>query len=73
MLHVLGPSPVWRHDGAAHALPNILPGWIVAFLAVQGDWVARERLLALLWPDAASADAQHSLRVNLHRVRILLG
>jgi DNA-binding SARP family transcriptional activator len=72
MLHLLGPAPVWRRDGAVHPLPNTLPGWTVAFLALRGDRVARERLCALLWPDAPTADAQHSLRVDLHRVRALL-
>jgi predicted ATPase len=72
MLHLLGPAPAWRRDGAVHPLPNTLPGWTVSFLALQGDWVARERLCALLWPDAPTADAQHSLRVDLHRVRALL-
>jgi predicted ATPase len=76
MLRLLGPAPAWLCRGgtpdAALPLPNTLPGWTVAFLAVQGDWVAREHLLALLWPDAASTAAQHSLRETLRRVRGLL-
>ncbi len=72
MLHLLGPSPAWRTSDQVHALPNTLPGWTIAFLAADGDWVARERMMALLWPEAASAEAQHNLRVNLHRARSLL-
>jgi DNA-binding SARP family transcriptional activator/tetratricopeptide (TPR) repeat protein len=72
MLHLLGSSPAWRTGGVAQALPNTLPGWTVAFLAIQGDWVARERLAALLWPDAAPAEALHNLRMDLLRVRALL-
>ena len=72
MLHLLGASPAWRDGDAAHALPDTLPGWTLAFLALSGDWVSRERLLTLLWPDAAAAKAQHSLRVDLHRARAVL-
>ena len=71
VLRLLGP-PQWNLPGVQHDLPNTLPGWTIAFLAVQGDWVARDRLLALLWPDATTAEAHHSLRVNLHRARIVL-
>jgi predicted ATPase/DNA-binding SARP family transcriptional activator len=72
MLYLLGPSPAWRLAEVTHALPNTLPGWTIALLAIEGDWISRERLLTLLWPEAASAEAQHSLRVNLHRVRAVL-
>jgi predicted ATPase/DNA-binding SARP family transcriptional activator len=72
MLHLLGASPAWRETEVTHALPNTLPGWTIAFLALHGDWVSRERLLTLLWPDAAAAEAQHNLRVDLHRARGVL-
>lgn len=72
MLSLLGPAPGWRAGDASNALPNTLPGWTIALLALHGDWIARDRLLALLWPDAAPAEAQHNLRVDLHRVRQLL-
>jgi DNA-binding SARP family transcriptional activator len=72
VLRLLGPSPAWLGDAGAQPLPNTLPGWTVALLALTGDWIARERLLGLLWPDAATAEAQHNLRVDLHRVRVVL-
>lgn len=72
MLHLL-QTPRWLVPGAQHDLPATLPGWIVAFLALQGDWVSRDRLLVLFWPDAGSAEAHNSLRANLHRARQLLG
>lgn len=72
MLTLLGASTGW-HDGASlRPLPDTLPGWTIAYLAVAADWVPRERLCALLWPQAAAAEAQHSLRVNLHRMRGVL-
>jgi DNA-binding SARP family transcriptional activator len=72
MLKLLGTSPGW-HDGARlQPLPDTVPGWTIAYLAVAADWVPRERLCALLWPQAAAAEAQHSLRMNLHRMRGVL-
>lgn len=72
MLKMLGTSPGWRDGVAFQALPDTLPGWTIAYLAVAADWVPRERLCALLWPQAAAAEAQHSLRMNLHRIRGVL-
>lgn len=72
MLTLLGTSPGWRDGRAFQPLPDTLPGWTIAYLAVAADWVPRERLCALLWPQAAAAEAQHSLRMNLHRMRGVL-
>jgi predicted ATPase/DNA-binding SARP family transcriptional activator len=71
MLHLLD-TPHWRQGESRWDLPDTLPGWTLAFLSVQRDWVARERLCTLIWPDAGVAEAQHSLRVNLYRVRAIL-
>jgi DNA-binding SARP family transcriptional activator len=60
-----GPSrTVDLHDG--------LPGYLIVFLAFRGDWVARDALAGMFWPDRANADALHNLRANLHRARALL-
>ncbi len=71
MLRLLD-RPHWEHGGKRFDLPCTLPGWIIALLAAHGDWVARDRLFALLWPDAETAEAQLNLRVNLHRARQFL-
>ena len=71
MLHLLD-TPHWRRGESRGELPNTLPGWTIAFLSVQRDWIARERLCTLIWPDAGAAEARHSLRVNLYRVRAVL-
>jgi DNA-binding SARP family transcriptional activator/tetratricopeptide (TPR) repeat protein len=55
-----------------HELPASVPGALLAYLATRGEWVARETLLALIWPERSDADAQHNLRVTLHRMRQLL-
>lgn len=72
MLRLLGASPGWFGGTSVHALPDTLPGWTIAYLALAADWVPRERLCALLWPQAAAAEAHHSLRMNLHRIRGIL-
>jgi len=41
--------------------------------AARGRFVPRERLLGLLWPDAATADARHSLVESLSVIRRELG
>lgn len=71
-LSLLGPPRVLTDSGAAHELPDALPGYLLAYLGARGDWVAREELATLLWPDAPAEQAQHNLRVNLNRLRGLL-
>jgi DNA-binding SARP family transcriptional activator len=68
LLCLLG-SPHLRAGGRRHELPASAPGLLLACLAMQGDWVPRERLVALFWPHAPEADAQRQLRVTLHRAR----
>jgi len=55
-----------------HDWPDSLPGYLTAYLAWRADWLSRESLAGLLWPERTDADAQRSLRVNLHRVRNVL-
>src|SRR5215510_5879361 len=71
MLRLL-QTPGWSTPGAQHDLPPTVPGWVVAFLALQGDWIGRERVAALFWPDAGNDEALNNLRVNLHRTKQLL-
>jgi hypothetical protein len=53
-------------------LPDTLPGYLLTYLGARADWVAREHLAVLFWPDAAEIEAQRNLRVNLNRLRGLL-
>src|SRR6478672_5759174 len=62
----------WRADSRSASLPDSLPGYLVAYLAYRGDWVGRESLVELFWPDRQESEALHNLRSNLHRVRRLL-
>jgi len=69
---VLLGSPHLRRAGARIDLPDALPGYLVAYLATRGDWVLREEIAVLLWPEAAESEAQNNLRVNLTRLRLHL-
>lgn len=62
-------TPHLAHGVARFELPANVPGLLLACLGMQGDWVPRERLMTLFWPDASETDAQHHLRVTLHRAR----
>jgi DNA-binding SARP family transcriptional activator len=67
-LHLLD-TPHFTVSTARAGLPASVPGLLLAYLSQQNDWVGRDTLLALFWPDAAAAEAQHNLRVGLHRAR----
>ena len=69
MLRLLD-SPHWDDaDGRRVELPATLPLWLIAYLVVRADWVPRTQLAAVFWPDRGDEEAQHNLRVNLHRVK----
>ncbi len=73
LLTLLG-TPRWHAAaGARHDVPDNLPGYLLVHLAHRGDWIGRETLAGLFWPDRSDDDAQHNLRANLCRVRGLLG
>jgi DNA-binding SARP family transcriptional activator len=44
---------------------------LLAYLAYSSDWVSREKLAYLFWPDTSTQKAQQNLRQLLHRVRSL--
>lgn len=70
-LHLLD-TPHLRFADRRLDLPDSLPGYLLAYLSVRADWVARESIAALFWPDAGQEESQHNLRVNLNRLRSLL-
>jgi predicted ATPase/DNA-binding SARP family transcriptional activator len=67
-LSLLGP-PVLRADGAETPLPRDKRLHLLAFLAVHGDWVDRDRLADLFWPRATGGASRRNLRQLLVRVR----
>jgi len=72
MLYLLS-SPAWAsQDQEPRPLPLTLPAALLVVLATQGDWLSREQLALVFWPDAAPSDALHHVRITLHRSRALL-
>ena len=66
-------SPVWAPQGQEpRPLPLTLPAALLLVLATEADWLSRERLALVFWPDATPADARHHVRITLHRSRALL-
>jgi len=71
-LQLFGAPGLVSQGVRLHDLPDSLPGYLTAYLAWRSDWLSRESLAGLLWPERNDADAQRNLRVNLHRVRSAL-
>ena len=67
-LHLLD-APSLEGVGGRFGLPSSVPGVLLAYLGQRGDWVGRDTLQALFWPEASTGDVQHNLRVALHRAR----
>jgi DNA-binding SARP family transcriptional activator/Tfp pilus assembly protein PilF len=71
-LQLFGTPGLVSQGVRLYDLPDSLPGYLIAYLAWRADWLSRESLAGLLWPERTDADAQRNLRVNLHRVRSTL-
>ncbi len=67
-LQLVGTAQL-RWGGFCAELPDAAAGYLLAVLGTRGDWVEREELAALFWPQASAEDAQRNLRVNLNRLR----
>lgn len=70
MLHLLGP-PHLDDEGRRLEIAPSKPAALALYLAVHGDWIDRERLVAVFAPDTDEAAARHHLRVLLNRLRRL--
>lgn len=68
-LQLLGCPRLLRGGAVVADLPDTLPGYLVAYLAARDQWVPRDELAALLWPQDGDAVAHNNLRVNLARLR----
>lgn len=58
-------------SGRAELLHAHKPVLLLVYLACRGDWVSRDELTGLFWPDSDEAGARHNLRSLLHRARRL--
>jgi DNA-binding SARP family transcriptional activator len=60
-------------DGKPVRFPTRKALALLAYLVAADEAQSRETLMALLWPDSATASAQASLRSALNRLRMALG
>ena len=67
-LRLLGPPRAW--DGVSWMdLPLRQSLLLGAFLAHRDDWVGRDEVLALFWPDEAESTARHNLSQLVYHCR----
>lgn len=60
--YVVGDTVAFKSDKRYQCL---------GYLAFKGDWVARDELAYLFWPDVGTSDARHRLRQLVKRMRAL--
>ncbi len=70
MLRLFG-TPQYELNGVQLEIAPTKPAALALFLAVQGDWVDRERLMLMFAPDLMESAARHHLRVLLNRTKQL--
>ena len=70
LLRLLGTAQLETPEGRTD-LPNERASWLIAYLGSREDWVSREEILEVFWPDADEPAARNNLRQLLHRIRKL--
>lgn len=73
VLRLRGTVAVRDGLGRVQPLPGGRGTELLVLLAVEGDWVSRDRLGALFWPDHAPSGARRNLRKVLHRLQVPAG
>lgn len=61
--------PAVAHEGTWTPFRNERRFQLLAYLAVAGDWVGRDRLVALLWPELDEGKARRNLRKTVFQAR----
>lgn len=67
-LVLLGP-PAVEYDGESSPFLDERRFQLLAYLAISGDWIERDRLAGLLWPEHDAAAARRNLRKIVFRAR----
>lgn len=70
LLRLLGAPALNHADGTLVFAPE-RRFQLLALLAHRGEWMSRERLAALFWPDHSAEAARRNLRKVLHRLHEL--
>lgn len=66
-------TPAWNPGGISPIeLQPTVPSAMLVVLGTSGDWVSRDTLALVFWPDAPRTEALHHVRINLHRAKTLL-
>lgn len=68
---MLGRTRVALSDGTFRPVKATVRGQALAYLALRGDWVTRDRLGFLFWADSPDSTARHNVRQLLKRIRRL--
>jgi DNA-binding SARP family transcriptional activator len=71
MLLRLLDTPHLELDGTRLAIAPTKPSALMLYLALQGDWVDRERLMTMFTSDTDETGARHHVRVLLNRAKQL--
>lgn len=69
-LHLLDEPHVQAGEVRLELTPS-RPTLLLIYLGYRGEWVSREALAALFWPNSPEEEARHNLRVVLHRAKAL--
>lgn len=71
-IHLLGPAEL-RADVVTTLEPQRSHQLLVLLALQTGQWVPRERVAALLWPEHAGAEARRNLRKVIFKARTVAG
>lgn len=66
-------APTLATDEGPAELGYTKPFLLLSYLALQQDWVTRDHLATLFWPDALTATARRNLRRLISRLREVPG
>lgn len=72
MLHLLGRAELVHGSLSSAVALRFLPERrfrLLVYVALRGDWVSRDELATLFWPEHPQAAARSNLRKLLHEVR----
>jgi predicted ATPase/DNA-binding SARP family transcriptional activator len=68
---MLGGARIALSDDTFRPVKATVRGHALAYLALSGDWVTRDRIGFLFWADSPDSTARHNVRQLLKRIRQL--